>query len=189
MKRIVNGRVYDTENCLEVGQATRRGHDPVTGAEIEYRETLYREVTLKPGETVDTAYRKGTYSYRWDESKVDTRRGAFVLVVRRGWDDDTALFLVFDEKSARKWLEENRPSDIETYEKFFGPCETQFSSNGQSGLATETISRLESKISSQQWDLEAKDRSIKEKDAAIGAKDAEIADLRKKLEAMEAGLS
>lgn len=188
MKRIVNGRVYDTENCLEVGAVVRRGHDPVTGAEIEYKETLYREVQLKPGETVDTAYRKGSYSYRWDESKVDTLRGTFLLVVRRGWDDDTALFLVLEEKRAREWLEENRPSDIETYEKYFGPCETQFS-NWRSGLATETISKLESKISSQQWDLEAKDRSIKEKDAAIGAKDAEIADLRRKLEAMEAGLS
>lgn len=188
MKRIVNGRLFDTENCLEVGSVSRERRDPVTGADIQYRETLYREVQLKPGESVDSAYKKGSYSYRWDETKVDTRRGAFILVVRRGWNDDEALFMLVEEKDARRWLEEHRPSDVEIYEKLFGPLRNQFSSDGQTGLATETISKLESRISSQQWDLETKDKSIREKDELIGRQASQIEDLKKKLDAMEAGL-
>ena len=188
MKRIINGRLYDTENCLEVGAVLRRACDPVTGAELEYRETLYREVQLRPGESVDSAYRKGSYSYKWDETKVDTRRGAFVLVVRQGWNDDTAKFVLLEEEDARWWLEKHRPSDVETYEKLFGPLRNQFSADGQAGLATDTISKLESRLSSQQWDLESKDKSIREKDGQIAAKDAEIAELKARLDAVEAGL-
>ena len=188
MKRIVDGRLYDTENCLEMGSVSRDRRDPVTGAEISYRETLYREVQLKPGESVDSAYRKGGYSYHWDETKVDTRRGAFILVVRRGWNDDEALFMLVEEKDARRWLEDNKPSDVETYEKFFGPLRNQFSADAPTGLATETISKLESKVQSQKWDIETKEKSIKEKDEVIVRQASQIEDLQKKLDAMEAGL-
>lgn len=187
MKRIVGGRLFDTQNMFEVASRDVEVKDPVTGVLSKYTETLYREVQLKPGETVDTAYAKGSYCYRWDEDKVDLRRGEFIFVVRRGWNDDEALLEPLGESAARAWFERCFPSRIEDYEKFFGPLRNQFGSDGRSGLATETISRLESEIESLKYDVKTEQKHSAEMDEAIKAKDAEIESLRRKLDALEAG--
>lgn len=189
MKRIVGGRLFDTQNMFEVASRDVEAEDPVTGVLSKYRETLYREVQLKPGETVDTAYtKKGSYCYRWDKDKVDLRRGEFIFVVQRGWNDDEASLEPLGESAARAWFERCFPGRIEDYEKFFGPPRNQFDSDGRSGLATETVSRLESKIESLEYDVKTEQRHSAEMDEAIKAKDAEIESLRRKLDALEAGV-
>lgn len=189
MKRIVGGRLFDTQNMFEVASRDVEAEDPVTGVLSKYRETLYREVQLKPGETVDTAYtKKGSYCHRWDKDKVDLRRGEFIFVVQRGWNDDEASLEPLGESAARAWFERCFPGRIEDYEKFFGPPRNQFDSDGRSGLATETVSRLESKIESLEYDVKTEQRHSAEMDEAIKAKDAEIESLRRKLDALEAGV-
>lgn len=176
MKRIINGRLYDTDNMIEVGTRQFKTIDPNLGADVSYNETLYREVALRPGETVDTAYVKDAYSYRWEDGKIDKRRGGFVLLRCRGWSDDPTLTPVSDA-DARAWFERHHGGECDRYAEFFGEPETQFPGSREAA----TVRELESTVSSQRWSLGRKDEEIK-------AKDAEIAALKAKLDAVEAGL-
>ena len=187
MKRIVGGRLFDTDNMFEVASRDVEVKDPVTGVLSRYRETLYREVQLKPGETVDTACTKEPYCCRWDEDRVDLRRGEFVFVVQRVWNADEASLAPLGESRARAWFERYFPGRVEDYETFFGPLRSQFDSDGRTGLATETISRLEHRIASLECDVKAEQDRSAEMEEVIKAKDAEIESLRRKLDALGAG--
>ena len=189
MKRIIDGRIYDTNNCTKVAERSFDQMDPVTCQKVTYREILYREIQLKPGESVDTAYVKGTYCYRWNEEKVDCTKGQFLLVSCRSWtENDEASLVPLDDETARRWFECHCPDQVEHYEKFFGPCRTQFSQNGSAGLATSTISALESRISFLEYDVKEAQKRSADKDEAIKARDAQIDELQKKLDRLEAGL-
>lgn len=124
MKRIVNGKLYDTALATEVASESIDINVAVAlGVKASVCRKLYREVVLKPGALLADARTKTSWGLdTWNFDAIDTRRGGFFYVVSCGWTEQTLTPV--DERSARRWFEEHFGSDVETYEKYFGTPQT-----------------------------------------------------------------
>lgn len=117
MKRIVNGRLYDTDNATVV--CSWRESTTVFGFGLEVDFMLYREnVAEKPME--------GLKLYMWGgvsdfEVKKDASKGAFFLATKICGDQGRIRPVDADE--ARRIFEEHTTLDYgleDEYEKYFG---------------------------------------------------------------------
>ena len=116
MKKIVNGRLYDTNECVTVCQWTET--TSVFGVDLEARFELCREkVAEKPSEGLKL-YAWGGVS-DWDVRK-DESKGDFFLAVQVG---DRGRIRPMAEDEARRCFEEHAPYDYgieDEYQKYFG---------------------------------------------------------------------
>ena len=176
MKRIIDGRLYDDSFMDDIGSRTFDKVDPVTGEVKTYREALKREFVIKPGHTLGDTWVEGSYGRKIVRDNCDLTKGQFVLKVSQGWSD--GIFVPLSDDEARRWFEKWCPDQTDRYEEVFGPAVNPWTGDGTVKL----VEQSESRLNSMKWDKErAEERASKA--------EAELADLRKKLEAMEAGLS
>lgn len=119
MKKIVNGRLYDTEEAVEV--CSWRETAAVFGIEIEVKFTLCREkVADKPMEGLKLGSWGGVSD--WDV-KSDGSKGDFFLATVLSGTYDKGRIRPVDVDEARRIFEEhvNSEYDLEdSYEKYFG---------------------------------------------------------------------
>lgn len=171
MKRIVNGRLWDDSFMNDVAARTFDVKDPVTGETKQYREELKREYVLKAGHTLEDTWVEGSYGRRIVKDNCDLTKGQFVLKVSQGYSD--GIFVMLTDDEARRWFEEWRPDDTDTYEQVFGRAKNPWTGDGTVKL----VEQMESRMSSMQWNKErAEERANKA--------EAEIARLKAKLEAL-----
>lgn len=176
MKRIINGRLWDDTFMNEIGSRSYDVTDRITQEVKQYRERLYREYVLKPGHTLQDTWIEGQYGRHIVKDNCDLTKGQFLLKVSQGWGD--GIFILLTDEEARQWFEKWMPDSTDAYAEVFGQPENPWTGDG----VVDLVAKAESRMNSMKWDKErAEERANKA--------EAEIADLRKKLEAMEAGLS
>lgn len=119
MKRIVNGRLYDTDNATVV--CSWRESTTAFGFAVEVAFTLYREnVAEKPAE--------GLKLYSWGgvsdfEVKKDATKGDFFLALAVKLCGDLGRIRPVEADEARRIFEDHVNSEYgleDDYEKYFG---------------------------------------------------------------------
>lgn len=175
MRRIMNGRLWDDNFMDVVASRAFDTKDPITGEVKKYREELLREYVLKPGHTLEDTWVEGTYGRRIVKDNCDLRKGQFVLKRHQGYSD--GIFIPLSDEGAKAWFEKWCPEETDRYEEVFGPAENPWTGSG----AVKLVEQAESRLSSMEWDKErAEERASKA--------EAELAALKAKLDAVEAGL-
>lgn len=119
MKKIVNGKLYDSSEATTVCSWRETAH--VFGLEIEAQFTLCREkVAGKPLEGLKLVGSWGGVS-DWDVEK-DCSKGEFFLAVQAGGGFGKGRICPLSVDEARRLFEEHTDSEYsleDTYEKFF----------------------------------------------------------------------
>lgn len=157
MKKIVKGRLYDTDGARQVCYRTVPVKFPVGEYGIEMkldvRLELYRSVAVKPGHTFEEAYDKDSYRH-WREEMVDFRKGDFFLVASAGYSNEVPRAMTAEE--AQEFMD-SCDCDAEKWEKYFGTG---------SDPAGEFAS-LKQKIQDRDWTIENSQKTIDSKNARI----------------------
>lgn len=119
MKRIVNGKLYDTTTATIV--CSWRETTSVFGIEIEAQFTLYREtIAEKPQEGLKLGTWGGVLDY---DVKKDASKGDFFLATQVGGACGPGRIRPLSVDEARRIFEERTSSDYgveDEYEKYFG---------------------------------------------------------------------
>jgi len=122
MKKVVGGRVYDTDAATQVVNWREKLPGP-GGIEVEVSVSLNREYVLKAGEKAEDAVSATSYgSMRVDSAKVDERAGRFFLLFQTsGWGNRASRVRPVDDEEARRYVE--LYGDYDVYCRFFGAPE------------------------------------------------------------------
>lgn len=130
MKKIVNGRLYDTDGAISVVSWNETSY--VAGIPVDVRYTLHRKKTPceDPLKTLKVGQWGGVSD--WDV-KVDVSKGEFFLAVQIGsFYNDLGTVRPLDDDEARRLFEEHSSGyGIEKeYERYFGtkPSTTEYES-------------------------------------------------------------
>lgn len=118
MKKIVDGRVYDTDMAALV--AVWKEESCVAGVMLTTSVKLYRKYVPKEGVAPEAALKV----YPWggvsaDSEKVDTTRGEFFLSFETGsWDEESKRVVPVSDNQAKSIVEKR--CSFDDYIKLFG---------------------------------------------------------------------
>lgn len=170
MKKVVNGRVYDTDTAESVVSWNEESH--VAGVKVVVSAKLNRKHVLKDGVSPEEAMK--TYSWGGvsiDRDKIDKTRGEFFLSFEtNSWDEESKRIVPVSDDQAKEIIEKRCSFDV--YVNLFGdPC----------GLAV-TLDDVKKAVKKQRSsDYEEQSKVEEERDAAK-ARVSELEDRIRELE-------
>ena len=118
MKKVVNGKVYDTGMAANVTswyEETR-----VAGVRVKVSVRLNRKYVLKEGVAPEDALKVSSWGdVSTDGEKVDTARGEFFLSFETGsWDEESRRIVPVSDDEAKQIVEKR--CSFEEYVRWFG---------------------------------------------------------------------
>ena len=118
MKKVVNGRVYDTDMAATVTSWKEESH--VAGVKVTVSVMLKRKYVLKEGVAPEDALKVSSWGgVSTDSEKVDTARGEFFLSFETGsWDEESKRIVPVSDDEAKEIVE--RRCSFEEYVRWFG---------------------------------------------------------------------
>ena len=118
MKKVVNGRVYDTDMAATV--TTWKEESRVVGVNVTVRVKLNRKYALKEGVAPEDALKVSSWGgVSVDSEKVDTTRGEFFLSFEAGsWDEESKRIVPVSDGEAKSIVEKR--CSFEEYVGWFG---------------------------------------------------------------------
>jgi len=118
MKKVVNGRVYDTDMAATVTRWDEEAH--VAGVRVKVSVRLHRKYDLKEGVAPEDALKVSSWGgVSTDSGKVDTTRGEFFLSFEtRSWDEESNQIVPVSDDEAKRIVE--RRCSFEDYVRWFG---------------------------------------------------------------------
>lgn len=118
MKKIVGGRVYDSDNAFTVLNWSEES--VVSGVKVKVQVRLNRTYCLKDGvEAADAVTTTSWGSTVFDKEKLDRTRGEFFLTFETGsWDEESKRVLPVSDEDAKAILEKR--GSFDDYCKWFG---------------------------------------------------------------------
>lgn len=125
MKKVVNGRVYDTDKCVDVVKWDE--NDTVQGVAVLVRRELHRVPTPAAGKSPVDCFETSSYGSCYLKSdNLDLRSGDFFLEttiadICHTYNTCGCRVDPVDEKTARQIVE--KYGDYETYCRYFGSPE------------------------------------------------------------------
>lgn len=157
MKKIIKGKMFDTESAISVCHRTISMKVPVIGynieAKVDIRLELYRKVVAKPNYTLEEAYNAGAF-YPWREEKIDLHKGEFFLVASTSYSAYTAR--VMTDEEAQEFMD-SCDCPEETWTKYFGTDSDD----------TSAFVDLKKQLQSKDWTIENSQKEIESKNARI----------------------
>lgn len=118
MKKVVGGRVYDTDMAATV--TTWNEESCVAGVKVKVSVRLNRVYVLKEGVAPENALRVSSWGgISTDTEKVDTTRGEFFLSFEAGsWDEESKRIVPVSDDQAKEIVEKR--CSFEEYIRWFG---------------------------------------------------------------------
>lgn len=118
MKKIVNGRVYDTDMAATVTRWDEETH--VAGVKVKVSVRLNRKYVLKEGVAPEDALKVSSWGgVSTDSEKVDTTRGEFFLSFETGsWDEESKRIVPVSDDEAKQIVEKR--CSFDEYIGWFG---------------------------------------------------------------------
>lgn len=118
MKKVVNGRVYDTDMAATVTSWNEETH--VAGVRVKVSVRLKRKYVLKEGVAPEDALKVSSWGgVSTDGEKVDTTRGEFFLSFETGsWDEESKRIVPVSDDEAKEIVEKR--CSFEEYVRWFG---------------------------------------------------------------------
>lgn len=170
MKKVVNGRVYDTDMAATVASWTEEAH--VAGVRVRVNVKLNRKYVLKEGVAPEDALKVSAWGgVSPDSEKVDKAKGEFFLSFETdSWDEESKRIVPVSDDEAKGIVERRCPFD--EYVSWFGDPRGLVVTQGAVGKAVER-QRLH--------DFDEKLQVMRERDAAK-ARVSELEDRVRKLE-------
>ena len=169
MKKVVNGRVYDTDMAASVTSWHEETH--VAGVRVKVSVRLNRKYVLKEGVPPDEAMKVHSWGgASVDSEKVDTTRGEFFLSFETGsWDEASKRIVPVSDYEAKSIVEKR--CSFEEYVRWFGDPR---------GLVVTPDAVRKAVAQQRSYDYDEKEQVVKERDAAK-ARVSELEDLIQKL--------
>ena len=118
MKKVVNGRVYDTDMAATV--TTWNEESCVAGVKVKVSVRLNRKYVLKEGVAPEDALNVTSWGgVRTDSEKIDTTRGEFFLSFETGsWDEESKRIVPVSDEEAKQIVEKR--CSFDEYVRWFG---------------------------------------------------------------------
>ena len=118
MKKVVNGRVYDTDMAESVTSWYEETH--VAGVRVKVSVRLNRKYVLKEGVAPEDALKVSSWGgVSTDSEKVDKTRGEFFLSFETGsWDEESKRIVPVSDDEAKQIVEKR--CSFEEYVRWFG---------------------------------------------------------------------
>ena len=118
MKKVVNGRVYDTDMAATVTSWKEESH--VAGVKVTVSVRLNRKYVLKEGVAPEDALKVSSWGgVSTDGEKVDKTRGEFFLSFETGsWDEESKRIVPVSDDEAKEIVEKR--CSFEEYVRWFG---------------------------------------------------------------------
>lgn len=118
MKKVVNGRVYDTDMAASV--TTWNEESCVAGVKVKVSVRLNRKYVLKEGVAPEDALKVSSWGgVSADSEKIDRTRGEFFLSFETGsWDEESKRVVPVSDDEAKSIVE--RRCSFEEYVRWFG---------------------------------------------------------------------
>lgn len=118
MKKVVNGRVYDTDMAASV--TSWHEETNVAGVRVKVSVRLNRKYVLKEGVAPEDALKVSSWGgVSTDSEKVDTTRGEFFLSFETGsWDEESKRIVPVSDDEAKSIVEKR--CSFEEYVRWFG---------------------------------------------------------------------
>ena len=118
MKKIVNGRVYDTDMAATVTTWNEEGC--VAGARVKVSVRLNRKYVLREGVAPEDALKVSSWGgVSADGEKIDRTRGEFFLSFEIGsWDEESKRITPITDDEAKSIVEKR--CSFEEYVRWFG---------------------------------------------------------------------
>lgn len=118
MKKVVNGRVYDTDMAATVTSWKEESH--VAGIKVTVSVRLNRKYVLKEGIAPEDALKVSSWGgVSADSEKIDRTRGEFFLSFETGsWDEESKRIVPVSDDEAKSIVE--RRCSFEEYVRWFG---------------------------------------------------------------------
>lgn len=118
MKKIVDGRVYDTDMAATVTSWKEENH--VAGVKVTVSVRLNRKYVLKEGVAPEDALKVSSWGgVSTDCEKVDKTRGEFFLSFETGsWDEESKRIVPVSDDEAKQIVEKR--CSFEEYVRWFG---------------------------------------------------------------------
>ena len=118
MKKVVNGRVYDTDMAATVTSWKEESH--VAGVKVTVSVRLNRKYVLKEGVAPEDALKVTSWGgVSTDGEKVDKTRGEFFLSFETGsWDEESKRIVPVSDDEAKEIVEKR--CSFEEYVRLFG---------------------------------------------------------------------
>ena len=176
MKKVVNGRVYDTDKCVDVVKWEE--NDTVQGVAVLVRRELHRVPTPAAGKSPIDCFKTSSYGSCYLESdNIDMRSGDFFLEttiadICHTYNTCGCRIDPVDDKTARQIVE--KYGDYETYCRYFGSPE---------GVAIDLkeVEKACEPVRSEKWKVETERDSLKGKVADLEGEKADLAESNSKL--------
>jgi hypothetical protein len=170
MKKVVNGRVYDTDMAASVTSWNEETH--VAGVRVKVSVRLNRKYVLKEGVAPEDALKVSSWGgVSTGSEKVDTTRGEFFLSFETGsWGEESKRIVPVSDDEAKSIVEKR--CSFDEYVRWFGDPR---------GLVV-TPEAVRKAVETQRLhDYDEKSRVEKERDAAK-ARVSELEDRVRELE-------
>lgn len=118
MKKVVNGRVYDTDMAATVTSWKEESH--VAGVKVTVSVRLNRKYVLKEGVAPEDALKVSSWGgVSTDGEKVDKTRGEFFMSFETGsWDEESKRIVPVSDDEAKEIVEKR--CSFEEYVRWFG---------------------------------------------------------------------
>lgn len=118
MKKVVNGRVYDTDMAAIVARWDEEAH--VAGVRVKVGVRLNRKYVLKEGVAPEDALTVSSWGgVSTDSEKVDKTRGEFFLSFETGaWDEESKRIVPVSDDEAKQIVEKR--CSFDEYVGWFG---------------------------------------------------------------------
>lgn len=176
MKKVVNGRVYDTDKCVDVVKWEE--NDTVQGVAVLVRRELHRVPTPAAGKSPIDCFETSSYGSCYLKSdNIDMRSGDFFLEttiadICHTYNTCGCRIDPVDEKTARQIVE--KYGDYETYCRYFGRPE---------GVAIDLkeVEKACEPVRSEKWKAEEERDKLKDKVAGLEGEKADLADSNSRL--------
>lgn len=176
MKKVVNGRVYDTDRCVDVVKWEE--NDTVQGVAVLVRRKLHRVPTPAAGKSPIDCFETSSYgSCCLKSDNIDMRSGDFFLEttiadICRTYNTCGCRIDPVDEKTARQIVE--KYGDYETYCRYFGSPE---------GVAMDLkeVEKACEPVVSEKWKAETERNELKDKVADLEGEKADLAESNSRL--------
>lgn len=171
MKKVVNGKVYDTDLASAVTTWTEEDH--VAGVKVKVSVTLNRKYVLKDGVKPEDALEVRSWGTSVNREKVDKAKGEFFLSFETGvWSEEARRIVPVTDAQAKEIVEKR--CSFEDYVSLFGdPC----------GVVVTPAYVKKAVAEQHSQDYEEKLQVVKERDEAK-ARISELEDHIRKLESM-----
>ena len=170
MKKVVDGKVYDTDMAASV--TTWKEESYVSGVKVTVSVRLNRKYVLKEGVAPEEALKVSSWGgVSTDSKKVDKTRGEFFLSFETGsWDEETKRIVPVSDDEAKRIVEKR--CSFEDYVSWFGDPR---------GIVVTPEAVRKAVDQQRSYDYDEKSQVVKECDAAK-ARVSELEDRIRELE-------